>query len=160
MAFSIGGKHMAHLVINEKEYKAQTTFKFERLANERYGESGGQNVGGFMSIYLGLLEYDPLSLFAFWDCALHHYKKDKPSEQEIEDVLEEKINADGEAPFKEVFKVLDEAGFFKKRVKDIWKELERVEKPKKDESEEDKKDREKQEEAAKMMKARREELLG
>jgi hypothetical protein len=159
VAFSIGGKHMAHLVINEKEYKAQTTFKFERLANERYAESGGQNVGGFMSIYLGLLEYDPLSLLAFWDCALHHYKQDKPSLDDIENALEEKINADSEAPFKEVFKVLDEAGFFKKRVKDIWKELERVEKPKKDESEEDKKERQKQEEAAKMMKARRKELL-
>jgi hypothetical protein len=159
VAFSIGGKQMAHLVINEKEYKAQTTFKFERLANERYAELGGEKVGGFMSIYLGLLEYDPLSLFAFWDCALHHYKKDKPSFDDIENALEEKIIADSEAPFKEVFKVLDEAGFFKKRVKDIWKELERVEKPKEDESEEDKKERKKQEEAAEMMKERRKELL-
>lgn len=149
---------MALLQIDGKDYEAQTTFKFERLANEKYSEVGGQNVGGFMSIYLGLLEYDPLSLFAFWDCALHHYKKDKPTHEQIEDALEELIDADEEAPFKTAFKVLDEAGFFRKRVKDIWKELGKEVKEKENETAEEKKEREKQEEATKMMLQRRKEL--
>jgi hypothetical protein len=150
---------MAHLIINDKEYEAQTTFKFERLANQRYEEQGGQNVGGFMSIYLGLLEYDPLSLFAFWDCALHHYKNEKPSLDDIENVLLEKIEEDEEAPFKEVFKVLDKAVFFRKRVKDIWKELERAEEKKDNETDKERTEREKQEEVARVMKGRRNELL-
>jgi hypothetical protein len=150
---------MAYLTIKGKEYEAQTTFKFERLANQRYEEQGGQNVGGFMSIYLGLLEYDPLSLFAFWDCALHHYKNEKPSLDDIENVLLEKIEEDEEAPFKEVFKVLDKAVFFRKRVKDIWKELERAEEKKDNETDKERTEREKQEEVARVMKDRRNELL-
>jgi hypothetical protein len=150
---------MAYLTINGKEYEAQTTFKFERLANQRYSEQGGQNVGGFMSIYLGLLEYDPLSLFAFWDCALHHYKNDKPALDDIEKVLEQKMEEDEEAPFKEVFKVLDKAVFFRKRVKDIWNELEKSDQKKDNETEEERKERENQEEVAAVMKKRRNELL-
>jgi hypothetical protein len=149
---------MTSLIINGTEFTAQTTFKFERLANQRYGDLAGEKVGGFMSIYLGLLEYDPLSLLAFWDCALHHYKDKKPSLDDIEEVLEGEIEKDQEQPFKEVFKVLDDAGFFRKRVNDIWKEFEKAPTAKEDETEEEKKERIKQEEVTEHMKKRRAEL--
>lgn len=151
---------MAEIKIGDKTYEAKATFKFEKLANERYSESGGQDIGGFMSIYLGLLQFDSLSLLAFWDCALQHYKKDRPSLDAIEDTLEELIIEDALQPFKDVFKVLDDSGFFKKRVKEIWTELEKEEPEREEETPEQAKEREDQKKMIEFMKTRRNELKG
>ena len=152
---------MAYLTIDGKEYEAKTNFKFERLANDKYNEeSGGEKIGGFMSVYFKLLQYDNDGLLAFWDCGLAHYKKDKPSQEQIEEALEELIEQDSDKAFKEAFTVLDKSGFFKKKVNTIWKEFTKAQKPKKDETEKQKEDREKQEEMAKTMLARRKELTG
>lgn len=145
--------------IVEKEFEAKTNFKFERLAEEKYSkDADGKTLGGFMSVYLGLLAYEPLSLAAFWDCALHHYRKDKPTIVQIEDALEKLLEEDDEAPFKAAFKVLDAAGFFRKRVKDIWKELAKETPEVENETPEEKKEREEREEGSKMMLQRRREL--
>lgn len=145
--------------IVEKEFEAKTNFRFERLAEEKYSKDpDGKTVGGFINLYLGLLQYDPLSLVAFWDCALHHYKKDKPTVPQIEDALEKLLEEDEEAPFKVAFKVLDAAGFFKKRVKDIWKELAREEEEQESETPEEKEKRKEREKGTKMMEQRRREL--
>lgn len=152
---------MAYLTINGTDYEPKTNFKFEKLANEKYNEeSGGEKIGGFMSIYFKLLQYDNDGLLAFWDCGLHHYAKgnNKPSTEAIEEALEEIIEADPDQAFKDAFTVLDQSGFFKKKVKTIWSEFTKAQKPKKNETEKQKEEREKQEEMAKTMVERRKEL--
>ena len=91
-----------------------------------------------MSVYFKLLQFENDGLLAFWDCGLAHYKKDKPSLEQIEEALEEKIEQDSDKAFSEAFTVLDESGFFKKKVNTIWKEFTKTEKPKKDETAEQK----------------------
>lgn len=123
---------MAYLTINGKEYEARTDFKFERTANEKYNEADakGNKMGGLMNIYMNLLEYDTLYLSAFWDCALAHYKKDKPNQEDIDEALMERIEEDGDTEklFKEAFQKLDNSGFFRKKVKNLWKDFELLEK--------------------------------
>jgi Phage tail assembly chaperone protein, TAC len=110
---------MTTITIKEKEYKARCDFKFERLANEKYSEKAeGQDIDGFMSIYLGLLQYSNTALLGFWDCSLSHYKKDKPTLEDIEDVIADQLEND-EDPFETAFQALDRAGFFKKRAQKI-----------------------------------------
>lgn len=111
---------MTAIIINEKEYKARCDFKFERLANEKYKENaGGNELDGFTSLYLGLLQYQNSSLAGFWDCALSHYKNEKPTLDDIEDALYPEIEKDAEEPFKKAFAALDRAGFFKKHAQKI-----------------------------------------
>lgn len=150
---------MPHLLIDGKEYEAKTNFKFERLANEKYSKDAeGNELGGFTNIYLRLLQFENTALADFWNCALHHYKKDKPTLDEIEEALEEEINKDPDVVFKQAFKTLDGAGFFKKQVKSIWNEFSKAPKKKKDETEEEKKERLQNEGMTKMMKERYKEL--
>jgi putative protein kinase ArgK-like GTPase of G3E family len=151
--------NMAFLVIDDKEYHAKTDFKFERRANEKYKEG---DVGGFMTIYLGLLQFSNDAILQFWDCALSHYKKDKPAFDKIEEALEKQIEEDGdtEKVLKEAFEVLDTAGFFRKQVKSTWKEFTNIPKAKKDETEDEKKEREEHKEAAEAMKDRYKDLMG
>jgi hypothetical protein len=110
---------MTAIIINEKQYKARCDFKFERLANEKYSEKAdGQELDGFMSIYLGLLQYSNTALLGFWDCSLSHYKNEKPKLEDIEDAIADQLEND-EDPFNIAFQALDRAGFFKKRAQKI-----------------------------------------
>lgn len=149
---------MPYLEINGKEYEAKTNFKFERRADEKYSTD---ELGGFLTIYLGLLQYDAKAILQFWDCALAHYKDKKPSLEEIEEALEKRIEEDGDTEklLKEAFKALDESGFFKKQLKSIWKELTAVPKEKKNETEEQRKHRLQQMEMAEAMKQRKKDLI-
>ena len=119
---------MAILSINGKDYEAKCNFKFDRLADERYNEEDkdGNKMGGFMSIYMNLLQFDPSALSAFWDCALSYLGKGRPSQEEVENALMEKIDEEGdtEGLIKEAFGVIDNSGFFKKQAKNFWKDLE------------------------------------
>lgn len=119
---------MAILNIDGVDFEAKCNFKFDRLADERYNEADkdGNKMGGFMSIYMNLLQFDANSLSAFWDCALSHLGKGKPSQEQIEAVLMEKIDEEGdtEGLIKEAFGVIDNSGFFKKQAKNFWKDLE------------------------------------
>lgn len=119
---------MATLTIGNKQLEARTDFKFERVANEKYNEpdSQGNKQGGLINIYSNLLEYDTLYLAAFWDCALSHLKSEKPSLESIENAILEHIEEHGDAEqlFKEAFQKLDNSGFFRKKVKKYWKNLE------------------------------------
>lgn len=118
---------MPTLTIGNKQYEARTDFKFERVANEKYNEkdSEGNKQGGLINIYSNLLEYDTLYLAAFWDCALAHLKSDKPSLEAIESAILTHIEEHGDADqlFKDAFQRLDNSGFFKKKVKKYWKNL-------------------------------------
>lgn len=148
---------MAFLKINGKDYEAKTNFKFERVANEKYAT---EEVNGFMAIYLGLLQQETSAVRNFWDCALAHYKNDKPAVEDIEEALEERIEEEGDTDslLKEAFQTLDNAGFFKKQARFIVGEFTKEPKKLKDETPEQAKDRKEKAEAAKMMKARYEEL--
>jgi len=118
---------MATLTIGNKQYEARTDFKFERVANERYDQADpeGNKQGGLITIYSNLLEYDTLYLAAFWDCALSHLKGDKPSLDSIETAILNHIEEHGDADqlFKDAFQRLDNSGFFRKKVKKYWKNL-------------------------------------
>lgn len=119
---------MALLTINGRDYEAKCTFKFERLANKKYNskDEKGNEIGGFMNLYMNLLDYDNDHLLAFWDCGLEHLGKDKPKLEEIEEALMERIEEDGDTEklFKEAFQAVDESGFFKKKAKSFWKDFE------------------------------------
>lgn len=119
---------MARLTIKEKEYEAKCSFKFDRLAEKNYNDidSKGNDTGGFMSIYMGLLQFSNKHLLAFWDCALDHLRKDKPSLADIEAAIEDRIEEDGDTEllFKEAFIAVDESGFYRKQAKKFWKNIE------------------------------------
>lgn len=117
---------MAILEIDGKEYQAKATFKFDRLADKKYSEedNNGNKMGGFMTLYMNLLQYSTKHLIAFWDCGLEHYKE-KPTIEKIEEALEARIEQDGDAEqlFKEAFSVVDQSGFFKIQARNFWKDF-------------------------------------
>lgn len=121
---------MALLEIKGKEYEAKCTFKFDRLADKKYSEEDkdGNSMGGFMSLYMNLLQYSHKHLVAFWDCGLDYLGKDKPSISDIEEALEARIEEDDDTEklFQEAFNAVDQSGFFKKQAKNFWKDFETV----------------------------------
>jgi hypothetical protein len=122
---------MALLEINGKDYEAKCTFKFDRLADKKYAEEKEENsLGGFMNIYMNLLEYSNKHLLAFWDCGLEYLGKDKPKLEDIEAAIEARIEADEDTEplFKEAFNAVDQSGFFKKQAKKFWKDFELMKK--------------------------------
>ena len=118
---------MATLTIKNKQEEAKFGFAFKNLADKSYNQTdtAGNEVGGFSTIYTGLLQFDLDALKAFWDCALAHNKK-RPAIADIEAALEARIEEDGDTTtlFKEAFQVINESGFFKKDAKTFWKNLE------------------------------------
>lgn len=135
-----------------KEYKARTDFAFARKADEKYNkeDENGNKMGGFMSMYLGLLDEDLLYLSAFWDCALSHLKE-RPAVYQIEESLYKQVEEKGDDTplFKQALTTLDDAGFFKKKAKSFWKDLDKMKDMGKDEEE-----KKKNAEMAKELKAR------
>ncbi|KAA0956629.1 hypothetical protein FQ085_11590 [Planococcus sp. ANT_H30] len=118
---------MTILNVNGKGFKGKGSFAFDRLANKKYDEvnANGQKLGGFMNIYMGLLGKSTQSLSMFWDCAVEHHEKDRPSLAAIENALEERIdNGETEQLFKDAFHILDESGFYAQPRRDLWKGLE------------------------------------
>ncbi|MGE7940622.1 tail assembly chaperone [Lysinibacillus xylanilyticus] len=117
---------MATLLIDKKQHDAKYGFAFKNLADKNYNESDreGNETGGFISIYQGLLQFNLDALKAFWDCGLAHQKK-RPSMAQIEAALEERIEEDGDTEnlFKEAFQEINASGFFKKDAKTFWKNL-------------------------------------
>jgi len=119
---------MAFLEINGQEFEAKCTFKFERLADKKYSEKDekGNEVDGFMNLYMNLLDYSNKHLLAFWDCGLEYLVGKKPKLEDIEAAIEKRIEEDGDTEklFKEAFVAFDESGFFKKKAKSFWRDLE------------------------------------
>lgn len=117
---------MPTLTIGKDQHEAKFGFAFKNLADKNYNQMDkeGNDVGGFSSIYTGLLQFDLDALKAFWDCGLAHLKK-RPAMAAIEEALEARIEEDGETDqlFKEAFKEINDSGFFKKDVKNFWKNL-------------------------------------
>jgi len=130
---------MTVLMINGKEYKAKCTFKFDRLADAKYSEEdkNGNKAGGFMNLVNNLLEFDNTYLVAFWVCALEYLGKEKPSEAEIEEAIETRIEEDGDSEklVKEAYNELTDSGFFKMKAKKYWKNIEILKETGKDEEE-------------------------
>ncbi|MGG3625534.1 tail assembly chaperone [Bacillus gobiensis] len=121
---------MAFLTIGDKQYEAKAAFKFEMVADKKYG--GDNELTGLESIYQKLMSYKPSGLLAFWDCATAHYsKKEQPSVEliadTIEQIMEQEYGAD-ERLFQEAFRTLDESGFFKLQLKEYWKNIDMIEK--------------------------------
>lgn len=117
---------MATLTIGKDQHEAKYGFAFKNLADKNYNETDreGNETGGFISIYQGLLQFNLDALKAFWDCGLAHLKK-RPSMAQIETALEERIEEDGDTEklFKEAFQEINASGFFKKDAKTFWKNL-------------------------------------
>lgn len=119
---------MTFLVINEKEFEAKCNFRFDKYADKKYGEldENGQKSNGFHNIYLNLLQFSNRHLVHFWDCALEHHGKEKPSIEQIEEALEARFEEDGDTipAFKDAFVMVDDSAFFKKQAKSFWKNME------------------------------------
>lgn len=119
---------MAHLTIKDNEVAAQCDFNFDMTADEKYNERDekGNKTGGFMNIYLGLMNFDNNKLVAFWDCALAYLHKDKPSKPLIQSAIMDRINQDQdtEGLFQEAFRAIEESGFYKRQAKKFWENIE------------------------------------
>ncbi|MBU3231036.1 tail assembly chaperone [Shouchella clausii] len=125
------------LSVNEKDYEGKISFKFNSLANEKYSETDkeGNQVDGFKKIYGGLLDGDASYLIAFFDCAFAHLK-DRPSLEQIETALDKYVEVDKlDDVFASAFVAFDQSGFFKRRIKNFWKEYGMLEKMGGDEKE-------------------------
>ncbi|MEY8844099.1 tail assembly chaperone [Bacillus safensis] len=122
---------MATLTIGSKEYTARCDFSFDRTANEKYTTKEEDKSGGTLNIYMGLLNEDALMLSAFWDCALAHLKSGKPTAEQIEDAIIKIIDEDtkGDATdrlINEAFQTLENAGFFKGKIRQQWTMMEKM----------------------------------
>ena len=120
---------MAILTIKGVEHEAKFNFLFSKKADEKYSEKDekGKNAGGFHSVYTGLLQSSNDSLVAFWDCGLAHLKgSDKPSVEDIQNALVERIEADEDTLplFREAYQAIDASGFFKQQCRKLWKNIE------------------------------------
>lgn len=117
----------AFLTINGKDQEAKLSFAFEKLANSKHSQKteDGEDMGGFRTIYMNLLELSTEHLVAFWECALAH-KKETITTAQIEAALEQMIEEDGDTDrvFREAYNAIDDAAFFKKRARNFWKDLE------------------------------------
>lgn len=133
---------MAFLAINNKDFEAKCNFRFDKYADKKYGEvnEDGQKTNGFQDIYLNLLQYSNRHLVQFWDCALEHYGKDKPSILEIEEALEKRFEEDDDTipAFKEAFAMVDGSAFFRKQAKNFWKNIDLMKVTGSDEDEKEK----------------------
>lgn len=112
------------LTINDHIYKAKGTYLFGETAkqydkNEEAVKNGGKD--GVMSIFMGLMQQDPVSLTQFWHCATAHYRKDAPSlddiSQKIEDIADEE---DLHPYFVGALKLLNEGGYYKGKLQTLW----------------------------------------
>lgn len=147
---------MAELQIGKKKYEAKTDFRFEKHADKKYRKEDNKNeYSGLEQIYQDLLSFKSSALIAFWDCATSHLRKDQPSLDSIEEALIAIIEEEGtDRLFKEAFKEIDESNFFKKQLKEFWKNLDLAE-----EMAEDDKEKRQIQTAKKMFNAKRSELL-
>lgn len=117
------------LTINEKEYTAKASFAFLKSVQSlgQFTEQTGKIEGGLEALITALVSNDIDSLVDFWSAATAHYgKKDKPTREQIETSLENIIEGgkDIEELFKEAYKFMRESGFFKKRIKLLWEQIE------------------------------------
>lgn len=114
--------------IEGKEYEGKCNFAFDRYTDAKFGEvdENGQKQGGFHNLYSRLLELEPKALVDFWEAALAHLGKKKPTTEAIEKALEERIEEDEDVfpAIQEAFNEIDNSGFFKRKAKSFWKDVE------------------------------------
>jgi hypothetical protein len=120
---------MPTLSVNKEQYEGKVSFKFSEVADKKYAKETDQGeTDGMHVIYSQLLEGNTAALSSFWDCALAHHKK-RPTVEAIQEALEEQGEEDDyDTLFKEAFSAMDKSGFFKKRRKNFWKNLDMFEK--------------------------------
>lgn len=118
------------LKIGDQEIQGKPSFAFLKHADANYGtfqEQTGKMVNGLANILTGIVDGDIQAAAQFWDCATAHLaKKGKPTIEQIEQALEERIEEDGDTEplLKEIYKEISESGFFKKTVKNFWNDIE------------------------------------
>lgn len=121
---------MTTLTINGKEYTAECSFKFSKLADKKYSRKKNDSDpdNGFHTVFGGLIDFENDFLVAFWDCAINEPSKTKPSIEDIEQALDERFRADGttEKAFKEAYTEIDESYFFGKKVQKYWSNIEMI----------------------------------
>lgn len=150
---------MAILTIKGKEYEGKCTFLFDTKADEKYNEADtkGNKPGGFMNIYSKLMDDNFQGVSAFWDCAAANYGKDRPSVLDIQNALQELIDDedfDADKLFSDAFKAVHNSGFYKKKARKYWNQLEEFKA-----TGETKKEKEQNEKAIQTMVERRDALL-
>lgn len=116
------------LSINKKDYEAKASFAFLKVVEPlgQFTEQTGKIEGGLEALVTSLVSNDIDSLVEFWTAATAHYgKKDKPSREQIETALEAVIEdgKDIDELFKEAYQFMRESGFFKKKIKMLWEQI-------------------------------------
>jgi Phage tail assembly chaperone protein, TAC len=119
---------MPTLNVNGKQYEGKVSFKFSEVADKKYAKETDQGeTDGMHVIYSQLLEGNATALSSFWDCALSHHKQ-RPTIEAIQEALEIQGEEDEfESLFQDSFRAMDESGFFKRRRKNFWENLDMFE---------------------------------
>lgn len=120
---------MATLTIGKTAHEAKVTFGFDKKLDENLGEhvkGSPKKEGGFHNLYSRLLEFDPHAVADFWDFNLQAQSKKSPTRAAIEEAIEAEIEEYGDVlPLvQEILELIDESGFFKRKVADFFTNVE------------------------------------
>lgn len=113
---------ITELEFKDAKLKAKGTFMFDIHAEKYAKEDKDGNEGsGYHEILQGILNRKTIAIVHFWDCALAHVKN-RPSIQEIQDVIQDVIDKEGTTLglLQGAVQVLGESGFFKEEFKMFW----------------------------------------
>lgn len=113
---------ITELEFKDAKLKAKCTFFFDIHA-QKYAkkDENGNETSGYHEILQGILNRKTISIVHFWDCALAHVKN-RPSIQEIQDVIQDVIDKEGTTLglLQGAVQELGESGFFKEEFKMFW----------------------------------------
>lgn len=127
------------LTINGQEVVAKATFFFDQVA-EKFKKVTKDDDGkeittpGFNAIYNGILDFDTDAIADFWECATA-YLKQPPKREEITNALFEVIEEKGDTIelLQGALDVMNNSGFFKRKSRQYWKQMNQAPKMAKEE---------------------------
>lgn len=127
------------LDVNGKFFEGKCNFYFDQVATlnfgtdevkkkkngEEYATGNKVSGSGIQAILSDLLELKIHAVVDFWECALAGYRQDKPSREEIEVALMNKIEKEGDTlpVIKEVVNEIDQSAFFKQDMAKFLKQF-------------------------------------
>lgn len=124
------------------EVEAKATFFFDQVAEKFAKETEDENgkkitTPGFNAIFNGILDFDTDSIANFWECATA-YLKERPTREQIEqaifDIIDEK--QDTIELLQGALDVMNNSGFFKRKARQFWKQMNQATKMSKEEDKE------------------------
>jgi hypothetical protein len=108
---------MATLTVKDKEYTLKFSIMLDKVLNKLIKVEDEQQKdklsGGISKVLPQLIEQDVEALVQLWEASIKLHVKKGPTQDELLEALDERMNADDDATviFKEVFEAIDESAF-------------------------------------------------